>query len=166
MAALSDTMLYLFGLLGIPEAPDPLTRMDASVKRKRTLDALRRIIVAESRDQPLVLIFEDLHWFDADSLEFLDLLVDAAADARILILTNSRPEHPAGPSVRSHYTEMRLQPLEAVAPRLCSKRCSATASSSNHSSSSLSVRPEGTLFSSKKWFNPCSSKACWRATAP
>ena len=42
-AALDDTLPYLFGLLGIVEAPDPLAQMDANIKRQRTLDAIKRI---------------------------------------------------------------------------------------------------------------------------
>jgi len=52
--ALQDTLPYLFGLLGIVEAPDPLAQMDAQIKRQRTLDAIKRIVVRESLKQPLI----------------------------------------------------------------------------------------------------------------
>ena len=53
-AALDDTLPYLFGLLGIVEAPDPLAQMDANIRRQRTLDAIKRILLRESLTQPLV----------------------------------------------------------------------------------------------------------------
>jgi hypothetical protein len=46
--ALSDTLPYLFGLLGIVEGPDPLAQMDPQVKRARTVDAIKRIVVREA----------------------------------------------------------------------------------------------------------------------
>jgi class 3 adenylate cyclase len=62
--ALQDTSPYLFGLLGIVEGADPIAQMDPQIKKQRTLDAIKRIIVRESLKQPLIVIFEDLHWID------------------------------------------------------------------------------------------------------
>src|SRR5208282_2767847 len=45
--ALSDTLPYLLGLLGIQDAPDPLAQMDQQIRRRRTLEAIRRIILRE-----------------------------------------------------------------------------------------------------------------------
>jgi hypothetical protein len=59
--ALQDTQPYLFGLLGIVEGPDPIAQMDPQIKKQRTLDAIKRIVVPESLNQPLIVIFEDLH---------------------------------------------------------------------------------------------------------
>ena len=57
-------MPYLFSLLGIVEGDDPLAQMDGQIKRRRTLDAIKRILLRESLNQPLMVIFEDLHWID------------------------------------------------------------------------------------------------------
>jgi hypothetical protein len=57
----------LFGLLGIVEGDDHLSQMDGQVKRRRTLDAIKRILLRESINQPLMLIFEDLHWIDDET---------------------------------------------------------------------------------------------------
>ena len=62
--SLEDTIPYLFALLGIAEDHDPLAQMDAQVKKRRTLDAIKRILMHESLNQPLIVIFEDLHWVD------------------------------------------------------------------------------------------------------
>jgi hypothetical protein len=56
-----DVLPHLWGLLGIQETSDPLAQMDAPIRRQRTLDAVRRIIIRESLNQPTVVIFEDLH---------------------------------------------------------------------------------------------------------
>src|SRR5262249_3139044 len=49
--SLEDTLPYLFGLLGIVEGNDPLALMDGQIKRRRTLDAIKRIMLRESINQ-------------------------------------------------------------------------------------------------------------------
>jgi class 3 adenylate cyclase len=108
---LAETLPYILSLLGIPGAGASLAMMDAQVKRRRTLEALKRIIFGESLKQPLVVIFEDLHWIDAETQELLDLLVDSVASARILMLVNYRPEYHHKWGNRTYYTQLRLDPL-------------------------------------------------------
>src|SRR5580693_5551465 len=91
--ALEDTLPYLFALLGIIEGDDPLAQMDAQVRKRRTLDAIKRILLRESLNQPLMVMFEDLHWIDEQTQEFLNLLADAIANAKILLLVNYRPQY-------------------------------------------------------------------------
>jgi predicted ATPase len=109
--ALSEVLPYLFGLLGIQESPDPLAQMDPQVRRRRTLEAIKRIILRESLHHPLVVIFEDLHWIDSDTQALLDLLADSVAGARILLLVNYRPEYRHEWSGKGHYLQLRLDHL-------------------------------------------------------
>jgi class 3 adenylate cyclase/DNA-binding winged helix-turn-helix (wHTH) protein/tetratricopeptide (TPR) repeat protein len=109
--ALEDTLPYLFGLLGIVEGPDPHAQMDARIKRQRMLDALKRIIVRDSLRQPVVVMFEDLHWIDEQTQGLLDLLADSIGSARMLLLFNYRPEYHHGWANKSYYTQLRLDPL-------------------------------------------------------
>jgi predicted ATPase len=102
---------YLFGLLGIVEDPDPLAQMDPQIKRQRTLDAIKRIVLRESLNQPLVIIFEDLHWIDEHTQTLLDLLADSIANARVLLLVNYRPEYRHEWTNKSHYVQLGLNPL-------------------------------------------------------
>ena len=108
---LEDTRPYLFGLLGIVEGEDPLAQMDGQVKKRRTLDAIKRILLRESLDQPLIVIFEDLHWIDEETQGFLNLLVDSMANAKILLLVNYRPEYSHQWNSKTYYTQLRLDPL-------------------------------------------------------
>ena len=57
--ALEDTLPYLYGLLGLIEGEDPLAGMDGPIRRQRTLEALKRVLLRESLNQPLMVIFED-----------------------------------------------------------------------------------------------------------
>jgi class 3 adenylate cyclase/tetratricopeptide (TPR) repeat protein len=109
--SLEDVLPYLFGLLGIVEGTDPLTGMNAELRKRRTLDAIKRILLRESLNQPLMVVFEDLHWIDRETQALLNLIADSIGTARILMLVNYRPEysHPWGS--KTYYTQLRLDPL-------------------------------------------------------
>jgi class 3 adenylate cyclase len=79
--ALEDTLPYFYSLLGIIEPCDSLAQMDPNIKRRRTLEAIKRVLLRESLNQPLIVLFEDLHWIDGETQALLDLLVDALANA-------------------------------------------------------------------------------------
>src|SRR5216684_1400649 len=97
--------------MGLHEGPDPLAQMDPQIKRRRTLDAIKRIILRESLNQTTVVIFEDLHWIDGETQALLDLLADGSANARILLLVNYRPEYRHEWTNKSYYTQLRLDAL-------------------------------------------------------
>ncbi len=109
--ALEDTRPYLFALLGIVEGEDPLAQMNAQTKRRRTLDAIKRVLLRESLNQPLIVMFEDLHWIDEQTQTFLNLLADSIANARILLLVNYRPQYSHRWNSKTYYTQLRLDPL-------------------------------------------------------
>ena len=106
-----DTLPYLFALLGIVDGDDPLAQMDGQVKKRRTLDAIKRILLRESLNQPLMVIFEDLHWIDEETQALLNLLADSIANAKILLLLNYRPEYTHSWGNKTYYTQLRLDPL-------------------------------------------------------
>jgi predicted ATPase/class 3 adenylate cyclase len=108
---LEDVVPYLFFLLGIAEPTSPLQQIDLQIRRRRILEAIKRLLVRESLDQPLILIFEDLHWLDAETQEFLLLLSEGVATARILLLVNYRPEYHHSWGGKTYYTQLRLDPL-------------------------------------------------------
>jgi class 3 adenylate cyclase/tetratricopeptide (TPR) repeat protein/ribosomal protein L40E len=108
---LEDTLPYLFGLLGIVEGDDPLGQLNPQLRRRRTLEAVKRILARESLNLPLILIFEDLHWIDSETQALLNLIVDGIATARILLLVNYRPEYQHHWGSKTYYTQLRLDPL-------------------------------------------------------
>ena len=109
--ALEDTLPYMFALLGMIEGDDPLAQMDAQVRKRRTLDAIKRILLRDSLNQPLMVIFEDLHWIDDETQALLSLLADSIANAKILLLVNYRPEYSHQWGSKTYYTQLRLDPL-------------------------------------------------------
>ena len=72
---------------------------------------LKRLLLRESQVQPLLLVFEDLHWIDAETQALLDSLVESLPTARILLLVNYRPEYQHGWGSKTYYTQLRLDPL-------------------------------------------------------
>src|SRR6185503_12053773 len=119
--SLEDTLPYLFSLLGIEEQSSPLQRMDPQIRRDRTVTAVKKLFLRESLNQPLLLLFEDLHWIDSETQGFLDVLSESVASARILLLTNYRPEYRHEWGQKTYYTQLRLSPLgQAEAAELLS----------------------------------------------
>jgi len=108
---LEDTLPYLFALLGVVEGEDPLAQMDGQVKKRRTLDAIKRIVLRESLNQPLMVVFEDLHWIDDETQALLNLLADSIPNSKILLLVNYRPEYTHSWGNKTYYTQLRLDPL-------------------------------------------------------
>jgi hypothetical protein len=61
--------------------------------------------------QPLLLVFEDLHWIDTETQALLDRLVESLPTASLLLLVNYRPEYQHGWGSKTYYTQLRLDPL-------------------------------------------------------
>jgi tetratricopeptide (TPR) repeat protein len=61
--------------------------------------------------QPLLLVFEDLHWIDAETQAVLDMVVESLPTARVLLLVNYRPEYRHSWGSKTFYTQQRLDPL-------------------------------------------------------
>ncbi len=106
-----DALPYLYALLGLSDANGPLEDTDAQTRKGRSLEAIKRILLRESLNQPLIVIFEDLHWVDDETQAFLNLLADSIGAARILMLVNYRPEYSDQWNSKAYYTQLRLDPL-------------------------------------------------------
>jgi len=96
------------------EAIKRFNNMDPRQQRRYTFDALRRLLVRESHKQPLLVLFEDLHWIDNETQAFLDSLVESLPMARILLVVNYRPGYSHGWSDKTYYTQIRVDPLPSA----------------------------------------------------
>jgi predicted ATPase len=112
--ALEDALPYIFALFGLNENDDPVAVMDPQLRSRRTHEALKRIVLRESINQPLIVIFEDLHWIDERTQDFLNLLADSIGTAKILLLVNYRPEYSHRWSGKTYYMQLRLDPLKSA----------------------------------------------------
>ena len=109
--ALGPTLPAFLALLGVPVEDSHWQALEPVQRRQRTLDALKRLLLRESQVQPLLLVFENLHWIDAETQAFLDGLVESLPAARLLLLVNYRPEYQHVWGQKTYYTQLRLDPL-------------------------------------------------------
>jgi class 3 adenylate cyclase len=101
----------LLALLDALPEDSPFLALDPPQRRRQTMEALKRVFVRESQVQPLLLVFEDLHWIDTETQAWLDSLVESLPTARLLLLVNYRPEYQHGWGSKTYYTQLRLDPL-------------------------------------------------------
>jgi predicted ATPase/class 3 adenylate cyclase len=109
--ALQDTVTAVLALFEALPSDSPFLSLDPLQRRRRTLEALKRVLLRESQVQPLLLVFEDLHWIDSETQAVLDLLVESLPTAQLLLLVNYRPEYQHGWGSKTYYTQLRLDPL-------------------------------------------------------
>jgi class 3 adenylate cyclase len=117
--ALQDTVPAILALFEALPADSPFLHLDPLQRRRRTQEALKRLLLRASQVQPLLLVFEDLHWIDSETQAVLDMLVESLPTARVLLLVNYRPQYQHGWGSKTFYTQLRLDPLpEASADTL------------------------------------------------
>ena len=98
-------------LLDVPVEEASWQALDPLQRRQQTLDAVKRLLLRESEVQPLVVVFEDLHWIDGETQTLLDSLIDSLPAARLLLLVNYRPEYRHAWGGKSYYRQVRIDPL-------------------------------------------------------
>jgi class 3 adenylate cyclase len=109
--ALQEAIPALMALLDALPADSPFLTLDPPQRRQHILPALKRVLLRESQVQPLLLVFEDLHWTDGETQAVLDRLVESLPMARLLLLVNYRPEYQHGWGSKTYYSQLRLDPL-------------------------------------------------------
>jgi len=88
-----DVAPLFAALLSLPtEDRYPALGLSAAQRRQQTLVALVDQLEGLARQKPVLLLFEDLHWADASTLEALDLLVERVRQLPMLALITYRPE--------------------------------------------------------------------------
>jgi predicted ATPase len=108
---LKPLLTPLLALLDVPVDDAAWEAIDPRERRSRTLVAVKQLLLREAREQPLLLIFEDLHWIDGETHAVLDSLVDSLPAARLLLLVNYRPEYNHAWGSKTYYRQLRIDPL-------------------------------------------------------
>src|SRR5262249_13067110 len=90
---LEPSLPGLLWLLHVSVDDPQWQRLDPPQRRQQTLDGIKRLLLRESQVQPLLLLFEDLHWIDSGTQAVLDSVVESLPTARLLLLVNYRPEY-------------------------------------------------------------------------
>jgi len=108
---LKEAIPPLLSLLEALPEDDAFRSLSPPQRRGRTVDAVKQLLFRESRRQPLLLIFEDLHWVDSESQALLDAVVESLPTSPVLLLTNYRPEYEDRWASKTYYTRLRVDPL-------------------------------------------------------
>ena len=103
--------LFTF-LLSLPTPPQyPPLNLTPQKQKERTLQALVQLLVVQAERQATVSVWEDLHWADPSSLEFLTLLIEQIPTTKLLLILTFRPEFTPLWKLRSHITQLMLNRL-------------------------------------------------------
>src|SRR5262245_2955462 len=89
----------------------PFAALELDQRRTQAVEAVRVLLLRESRNQPILIVLEDLHWIDAATQTLLDALVESIPTAPVLLAVNYRPEyrHPWGS--KTYYRQLRIDAL-------------------------------------------------------
>jgi class 3 adenylate cyclase/tetratricopeptide (TPR) repeat protein len=115
--ALAPTLPVFLTLLDVAVAPSASPAeaewqsMDPPQRRRRTLDAITAVLVSESRNQPLLLVVEDVQSVDAETRAVVDRLVESLPDERIMLLITYRQEQQQVVPVRPGFTQLLIEAL-------------------------------------------------------
>ena len=114
---LIEEMPLIFDFLAVSDPERPAPNMDAEARHRHLLGVVKRLIRAQSAEDPGINVFEDLHWLDPASEVFLANHVDAVQGTRSLTIVNFRPEYQASWTSKPYYGQVALVPLgpEAIA---------------------------------------------------
>jgi class 3 adenylate cyclase len=111
---LAEVVPLLAALLAVPlpEGSYPVLTLSPQQQRQQTLDALVAWLLVEAERQPVLAVYEDLHWADPSTLELLGALLEQVPTVPMLTVLTYRPTFvPPWPS-RSHLTPITLNRLE------------------------------------------------------
>jgi class 3 adenylate cyclase/tetratricopeptide (TPR) repeat protein len=109
--ALEPLLPPLSSLLDVPVDDAAWAALDPRQRRQRILEAVKRLLLRESQVQPLLVLFEDLHWIDSETQALLDGLIESLANSRVLLLVTYRPDYRHGWGSKTYYSQLRLDAL-------------------------------------------------------
>ena len=109
--SLQEVILPVLDLLNALDDDHPFRSLDPIEHRQQTYQAVIRLLLSESKIQPVVAVFEDMPWYDSLSIGLLNELVVRAQDARLLLVVSCRPEYKDEWKGRPNYRQLRLNPL-------------------------------------------------------
>ncbi len=106
---------YLRHAFGVTAGDPALAGLDPQAIRARTFEALRRLLVRQAAQRPLVVLVEDLHWIDQTSEDFLAEFADELPSVPIMLMVTYRAGYSPPWIGRSFSSQLALSPLTAVA---------------------------------------------------
>ncbi len=114
MGQLDAYIPFVRYLLSVDPGDPAVAGMDAPARRKGVLDAMRAMALRGASIRPIVFVFEDLHWIDASTEEYLNALMGSVAGAPIMVVMTYRVGYNPPFGSRSFYTTLTLHTLSAA----------------------------------------------------
>jgi len=108
---LEHTIPAFMELLSLKADDEEYAKLDPQVKREKTFDAIRDLLIRESQNRLLILVFEDLHWIDRTSEELLDYLIEWIAQTPIMLILLYRTEYRHQWGSKTYYSKIGLDHL-------------------------------------------------------
>jgi len=106
-----STLPFLLELLSVQDSGIDNINMSPESKKDRTMEALKRIALKGAEGRPLIIAFEDLHWSDKSSEEYLQSLLDSITGARVFLIFTYRPEFIHTWGGKSYHSQVNLNRL-------------------------------------------------------
>jgi tetratricopeptide (TPR) repeat protein len=112
--ALEDAVPAILWILDALSPDAPFLAQEPAERRRHAVQSVKRVLLRESRVQPMLLVFEDLHWVDAETQGVLDSVIEGLPTAAVLLAVNYRPEYRHGWGSKTYYRQLRVDPLPAA----------------------------------------------------
>ena len=163
--ALRPTLPAVLALLDLPVDDAAWQALDPLLRRQRTLEAVKRLLLRESQVQPVLVVFEDLHWIDSETQALLDSLVESLPTARLLLLVNYRPEYRHAWGSKTYYRQLHIDPLPPESAEVLLHGLLGDDATLDRSGPSSFLAPGATRSFSRRACGPWSRPASWSASA-
>ena len=111
---LRPTLPFVRHLLSIDPGDAGVLQLDPKLRRAEIFDAMRRLFVRSAERRPIVVVWEDIHWADRATEEFIAALADSLAAHRSLMIVTHRPGYEASLGDRAFHTRLTLAALSAA----------------------------------------------------
>ena len=101
----------LHEILSLKVEDEEYVRLEAKQRREKVFEAIRMLFISESRNRPLVVVVEDLHWIDRSTEEFLTYFIGSLATTHIMLILLYRPEYSPAWANKTYYSQVHVDQL-------------------------------------------------------
>ncbi len=107
----SSALPYLLELLGVKDSGLDRLRLSSEARKERIIETAKITALKGSEIRPVVIAFEDLHWSDKGTADYLKFLLDGIAGSRVFLIFTYRPEFVPAWGGKSYHNQVNLNRL-------------------------------------------------------
>jgi class 3 adenylate cyclase/tetratricopeptide (TPR) repeat protein len=143
MGQLEPHIPYVRYLLSVDPGDPAVATMDPLARRRRIFEAVRALSLRGASRRPIVFVFEDLHWIDSSTEEYLGSVMDSVAAVPIMVLLTYRVGYTPPFGIRSFHTSLMLRNLSSEETMAIAARVLGTAEFPDQVKAALLDKAEG-----------------------